>query len=316
MAGLVLPDAVALGPDTGAPGLGVVWGRSQVEDPGRSRCERGHRPAGLPKHAPPARLLRGRAGPQPQAHFPFKLGLQPVSPALPMRARLGSGGRALWSGLVPAGWQVHPRRTGGAAPGPSPEAPAAPLRSAGGDHSGSRRGCPEKALAAPWTPAALPPGPSLALASGRKCQQRPLQRCRPGHSFHRARGSASPGPRQACERVSAGDRVMARFATGATQRDWAPLLLAHRPQAGPAPRACPASGQLASRQPSGVNGGGCAGPSPGTAVRVGGRQSLAGGPPAGQFMATLGSPQPGSWPGLAPACVCTNPSLIDLITGL
>ena len=192
VAGLVLPDAVALGPDTGAPGLGVVWGRSQVEDPGRSRCERGHRPAGLPKHAPPARLLRGRAGPQPQAHFPFKLGLQPVSPALPMRARLGSGGRALWSGLVPAGWQVHPRRTGGAAPGPSPEAPAAPLRSAGGDHSGSRRGCPEKALAAPWTPAALPPGPSLALASGRKCQQRPLQRCRPGHSFHRARGSASP----------------------------------------------------------------------------------------------------------------------------
>ena len=104
-------------------------------------------------------------------------------------------------------------------------------------HSGQQEATTLEAEGGAWRRPWLPLGPQRPcpqahpwhwLPAG-NVSSAPSKGAGPGHSFHRARGSASPGPRQACERISAGDWVMARLAAGAPQRDWAPLLLEHRP---------------------------------------------------------------------------------------
>lgn len=211
MAGLGLPDTAAQGCPLAGACLGEVTGG------GRSRCERGHRPAGLPGMRRPPACSEGGRDPDPRPTFPSQPAPQPLSLALPVSTRPGQWGPAAVVRTCPcrtAGPPSEDRTAEERAPAPSPDAPAAPVWK-------QKRGCLEKGLGAPWTPAALPPGPSLALASGRKCQQRPPKVLAPVIAPTEPAAPLNPGPRQAREKMSAGDRVMACFTTGSAQRDWA-----------------------------------------------------------------------------------------------
>ena len=169
------------------PGWGVSGGghRRRTQDRAGVRGATG-RQGSLGTCRPPA-CSEGRQDPGPSPTFPSQPGPQPLSAALSVSTRLGSGGRALSSGLVPAGQQVHPQRIGWLRSGhPTHRLTLWQL------HSGRRRRVPGQGPGCPSDPSGPAPRPIPGTGFRQEMPAAPPKGASPGHNFHRAHSSADP----------------------------------------------------------------------------------------------------------------------------